>query len=87
MLCLEPSGGQAAVTPRSNSAAESAPAASLGLSPAAMEAKAREALSRLLAMGVGTKAAAGIVAELTGLAARRAYALALEAKEGPKQEP
>ena len=87
VLCLEPSGGQAAVTPRSSSAEESAPAASLGLSPAAMEAKAREALSRLLGMGVGTKAAAGIVAELTGLPARRAYALALEAKEGSKQQP
>jgi hypothetical protein len=51
-----------------------------GAAVAAEEAKAKEALARLLKLGVGTKAAAGIVAELTGLPARRAYALALEVK-------
>ena len=52
-----------------------------GAAVVAEEAKAKEALARLLKLGVGTKAAAGIVAELTGLAARRAYALALEVKQ------
>ena len=52
-----------------------------GAAVVAEEAKAKEALAGLLKLGVGTKAAAGIVAELTGLAARRAYALALEVKQ------
>lgn len=45
-----------------------------------VEQKAREALVELQRLGVGTKRAAGMVAGLTGLAARRAYELALEVK-------
>jgi 16S rRNA (cytidine1402-2'-O)-methyltransferase len=44
------------------------------------EERALEALTELQQLGVGTKRAAGIVAALTGLPARRAYELALETK-------
>jgi 16S rRNA (cytidine1402-2'-O)-methyltransferase len=42
-----------------------------------MEDRARVALAELTGLGVGTKRAAGIIARLTGLPARRAYDLAL----------
>jgi 16S rRNA (cytidine1402-2'-O)-methyltransferase len=45
------------------------------------EQRARQALTELARLGVGTKRAAGIVAGLTGLSARRAYELGLEVKE------
>jgi 16S rRNA (cytidine1402-2'-O)-methyltransferase len=45
-----------------------------------VEGRAREALERLEGLGVGTKAASGIVSDLTGLPARRTYELALEIK-------
>ncbi len=47
-----------------------------------MEGRVRQALEELAALGVGTKKAAGIVAGLTGLSARRVYDLALELKRG-----
>ncbi len=47
-----------------------------------VEQRAREALVELQRLGVGTKRAAGIVAGLTGLSPKRAYALALEVKTG-----
>lgn len=46
-----------------------------------LEARARKALAELAAAGVGTKSAARIVAGLTGLSTRKAYALALEGAE------
>lgn len=56
-------------------------------SSADAEQRARRALAELTSLEVGTKAAAGIVADLTGLSARRAYELALESRrelsEGP----
>lgn len=45
-----------------------------------VESRARAALAELEASGVRTKTAAAVVAQLTGLPARRAYELALEAK-------
>jgi 16S rRNA (cytidine1402-2'-O)-methyltransferase len=45
------------------------------------EGRAQDALADLLALGVGTKKAAGLVADLTGMPAREAYRLALEVKE------
>jgi 16S rRNA (cytidine1402-2'-O)-methyltransferase len=45
------------------------------------EQRARLALAEMARLGVGTKRAAGIVAGLTGLSARRAYELGLETKE------
>ncbi len=45
------------------------------------EQRARVALAEMVRLGVGTKKAAGIVAGLTGLSARRAYELGLEAKK------
>jgi 16S rRNA (cytidine1402-2'-O)-methyltransferase len=45
-----------------------------------VEERAREALAALSRLGVGTKDAAGVVATLTGLTGRRAYALALEVR-------
>jgi 16S rRNA (cytidine1402-2'-O)-methyltransferase len=45
-----------------------------------LEQRARRALAELVRLEVGTKKAAGIVAGLTGLSARRAYELGLEAK-------
>ena len=44
-----------------------------------LEGRARRAFVELGGLGVGTKKAAGIVAGLTGLSARRAYELGLEA--------
>jgi len=44
-----------------------------------LEGRARRAFVELSSLGVGTKKAAGIVAGLTGLSARRAYELGLEA--------
>jgi 16S rRNA (cytidine1402-2'-O)-methyltransferase len=46
-----------------------------------LEERAKEALSELLRAGMGTKAAARVIADLTGLSNRRAYSLALAAKE------
>ncbi len=47
-------------------------------------AEIRAALARLLDQGVGTKTAASVVSELTGMPGRRAYELALAVKEkGP----
>jgi 16S rRNA (cytidine1402-2'-O)-methyltransferase len=45
-----------------------------------LEQRALEALAELTALGVGTKKAATIVAGLTGLSTRRAYALALQVR-------
>jgi 16S rRNA (cytidine1402-2'-O)-methyltransferase len=45
------------------------------------EQRARAALAEMANLGIGTKKAAGIVAGLTGLSARRAYELGLEAKQ------
>jgi 16S rRNA C1402 (ribose-2'-O) methylase RsmI len=45
-----------------------------------IETRARAALVELEASGVRTKTAAAVVAQLTGLPARRAYELALEAR-------
>jgi 16S rRNA (cytidine1402-2'-O)-methyltransferase len=47
-----------------------------------LDQRTRGVLAELLAMGVGTKRAAGMVSELTGLPARATYRLALEAKTG-----
>jgi 16S rRNA (cytidine1402-2'-O)-methyltransferase len=70
VLVLEPSGDALAVVS--------------GLEPgmsrigaARLEDRAAEALAELRELGVGTKKAASIVAALTGMPARRAYALAL----------
>jgi len=49
--------------------------------PGDLEERARRALQELDQWGVGTKKAAGIVAGLTGLPARRAYQLGIEAKQ------
>ena len=46
-----------------------------------VEARAHKALAELMDSGVGTKPAARIVADLTGLSVKQAYALALKAKE------
>ncbi len=46
-----------------------------------LEERAEEALAQLMDSGVGTKSAARITADLTGLSTRKAYALALKAKE------
>jgi 16S rRNA (cytidine1402-2'-O)-methyltransferase len=46
-----------------------------------VEGKAEKVLAELLESGMGTKQAARIVADMTGLSTRRAYALALRAKE------
>ena len=48
---------------------------------------ARRALGELLGSGIGTKQAAGIVAELTGLSRRTAYELALEVRTGGSNRP
>ena len=80
VLVLECTGGQPASRAAAGSGAEAAHDSGLGLAPAVLEARAREALGQMLAQGVGTKVAAGIVAGLTGLPARRAYALALQAR-------
>jgi 16S rRNA (cytidine1402-2'-O)-methyltransferase len=45
-----------------------------------LEQRARVALDELVRLGIGTKAASGIVSGLTGLPARRTYELALAAK-------
>jgi 16S rRNA (cytidine1402-2'-O)-methyltransferase len=45
--------------------------------PAGLEERARGALVELRALGVGTKRAAALVSQLTGLPARRAYELAV----------
>ncbi len=55
-------------------------AATFAGAPGGLEGRAREALAELEALGVGTKRAAGVVARLTGLPARRAYELAVEAR-------
>jgi len=44
-------------------------------------AKVRDVLARLADLGVGTKTAAGIVCELTGLSSRQAYSVALDIKK------
>ena len=80
VLVLESAGGQPAFRAAASSGAEAVPDSGLGLAPAVLEARAREALGQMLAQGMGTKVAAGIVAGLTGLPARRAYALALQAR-------
>ncbi|MFH0915112.1 MAG: 16S rRNA (cytidine(1402)-2'-O)-methyltransferase [bacterium] len=46
-----------------------------------LEARVRRALADLLGLGVGTKRAAAIIAQLSGLPTRRAYELALDAKK------
>jgi 16S rRNA (cytidine1402-2'-O)-methyltransferase len=46
-----------------------------------LEKRAQTALLELVKSGMGTKAAARIIADLTGLSSRRAYSLALEAKK------
>jgi len=51
-----------------------------------VEKRARRALAELLELGVGTKRAAAIIAEVSGLSARRAYELALEAKPARKAD-
>ncbi len=45
-----------------------------------LEERARRALDELVRLGIGTKAASGIVSGLTGLPARRTYELALAVK-------
>ena len=80
VLVLESAGGQPAFRAAASSGAEAVPDSGLGLAPAVLETRAREALGQMLAQGMGTKVAAGIVAGLTGLPARRAYALALQAR-------
>lgn len=68
------------------SGAVRAPSKSAGLDGTApalvgdVEQRARAALAELARLGVGTKKAAGIVAGLTGLSARRAYELGVEAR-------
>lgn len=62
-------------------------AAAFGSAGAIVEERAREALHELLGLGVKTKKAAGIVASLTGLPARRAYQLALEVREAAGNQP
>lgn len=84
VLVLESAGGQPASRVSAGSGDKAASDSGFGLAPAVLEARVREALGQMLAQGVGTKAAAGIVAGLTGLPARRTYALALEAREEPK---
>lgn len=46
-----------------------------------LEERARMALDELAGLGIGTKAASGIVSRLTGLPARRTYELALAVKK------
>lgn len=55
----------------------------LAIVNADIERRASAALAKLRAAGVGTKIAAGIVSDLTGLPAKKAYDLAIE--EGPRQ--
>lgn len=50
------------------------------MAPGEREERARAALAELVELGVGTKRAAGVVARLTGIPARRAYELALEVR-------
>jgi 16S rRNA (cytidine1402-2'-O)-methyltransferase len=52
-----------------------------------VEARARDALAEMRRLGVGTKRASAIVAGLTGLSAKRTYALALEARSGEEAGP
>ena len=63
---------------------EASPAAATGeltgVPTGDVEARARAALAELVANGVRTKTAAAVVAQLTGLPARRAYELALDVK-------
>jgi 16S rRNA (cytidine1402-2'-O)-methyltransferase len=86
VLVLEPAGGQPTSRASASSGTEAAPDSGLGLAAAVLEARAREALGQMLAQGMGTKVAASIVAGLTGLPARRAYALALEARGDRAQQ-
>jgi 16S rRNA (cytidine1402-2'-O)-methyltransferase len=65
-------------------AVASAGGAGRALSLGELEERARAALAEMEGLGVGTKRAAGVVAQLTGLSARRAYELALAVKEGDK---
>jgi 16S rRNA (cytidine1402-2'-O)-methyltransferase len=58
-------------------------ARTVALGAAQGEARARAVLEELMRAGMGTKKAAGIVAALTGMPARRAYELALEARRSP----
>jgi 16S rRNA (cytidine1402-2'-O)-methyltransferase len=74
VLVLEPGGGSKGAA-SAGSAGNIAPAI-----VGDVEQRAREALVELQRLGAGTKKAAGIVAGLTGLAPKRAYALALEVK-------
>jgi len=77
VLVIEPGGGARGVA-RGVARFGSDDAAPVALGD--VEERAREALGELRRFGVGTKRAAGVVAGLTGLSARRAYELALEAE-------
>lgn len=80
VLVLEASAGVG--TRGRGSRGESAGAAASDPSTcAALEGQAYKALAELVDSGVGTKMAARIVADLTGLSVKQAYALALKAKE------
>lgn len=70
VLVLEPSGGE-------NMRGRGSAFAAAG----DLEARVRRALADLLELGVGTKRAAAIIAQLSGLPTRRAYELALDAKK------
>jgi 16S rRNA (cytidine1402-2'-O)-methyltransferase len=75
VLVLSASGAGMAVAPGG--------AGSGDIAAGELTARVRQALAELAAAGVGTKQAAGIVAGLTGIAARTAYQLALDVK-GPQ---
>ena len=77
VLVLEPA-GRAAGSAAGKSAGADAEPVSFGASDTMLQAALRE----LLAAGVGTKKAAGIVAGLTGLPKRQVYDLALRVQDG-----
>lgn len=68
VLGVPEAGAASGTTPRS------------GAAPVDLDRRVRQTLAELMGLGIGTKQAAGVVAGLTGLPARTAYQLALEAK-------
>lgn len=75
VVVMEPSGGKVGARWQP-AAGEGAPEVGVG----AQKEKARSALIELMRLGVGTKNAAAIVGDLTGLPSRQVYALAVKLK-------